>query len=146
MTRVRIVGKEDVDLRHELMMSETSREALSTYEMISTELENTVEVQTASIGSALAFLGDLSWYLIRYARYAEVLEPSVSEDEWLSRDVARKVYNRELEPEETREYFAIRGVKDGEILEPIYTRDPDVEYDIHDADRVIVTRITEEEF
>ncbi|MDY7080886.1 MAG: DUF5804 family protein, partial [Halobacteria archaeon] len=120
MTRVRIVGDEAYDLRYELVSSETSREALSTYELLESEIDNTVEFQTASIGSALALLNDLDWYLTRYGRWVEVRDESVSDEEWLSRELATRIYERELEPEETREYFAIRGVKDGETLEPMY--------------------------
>jgi len=84
VTRVRILGEEGYDVRGELVSSETSREALSTYDFLETPIENAVVVETATLGGALALLNDLDWYLTRYARAAEVLEPSVSEDAWLS--------------------------------------------------------------
>lgn len=146
MTRVRIVGKENYNLRYELITSPTSREALSTYDVLETDLENTVEVETASIGSALALLEDIDWYLTRYADFVNILEPSVSEDEWLSRELARELYERDIDPEETDEFYAVRGLEDGNVLEAMYVRGEPAEYDLHDVDEVIVTRISEDEF
>jgi hypothetical protein len=148
MTRVRLVGKDDVDLRYELVSSETSREALATYEFLPSPIENAVELETPSLGAALALLNDLNWYTVMYTERVEVLEPSVSEEEWLSRDLAHHIYEDRVSPDETREFFAVRGVADGEVLEPLYTRDEPGTYDLHDAeiDETIVTRITEEEF
>ncbi|MDY6779732.1 MAG: DUF5804 family protein [Halobacteria archaeon] len=146
MTRVRIVGDDDYDIRHELLSSATSSQALATYEFLETPIENAVELETATLGSALSLLNDLDWYLTRYADWVEVLEPSVSDDEWLSRDLATRLYERDLEPEETRGFYAVRGVKDGESLEPLYTRGSPSEYDLDETDFEVVTRISEDEF
>lgn len=146
MTRVRLIGKEEYDLREELRASDTSRRALSTYEFKYTPLENVVEVETATIGAGLALLNDLNWYVRRYCRAAELLDPEVSEEEWLSRDLARKLYETDMEPEETREYLKVRGVHEGVLLEPLYAREEPPEYDLAESEFTVVTRIDESEF
>lgn len=146
MTRVRILGKDEYDLRGELLTSETSREALSTYDFLETRIENAVVVETATLGGALALLNDLDWYLTRYARASEVLEPSVSEEEWLSRSLAESVYEGKVEVDETDDFYVVRGVRDGELLQPLYSRGEPAEYDLAETDFVIVTRLDESEF
>jgi len=149
VTRLRILGEDDVDLRGELLTSETSREALSTYDFLETRIDNSVVVETATLGGALALLNDIDWYLTRYARTAEVLEPSVSEDEWLSRRLAERLYEnreRDTEPDETDEFYVVRGVRDGELLQPLYSRGEPAEYDLAETDFVTVTRVNETEF
>jgi hypothetical protein len=146
VTRVRILGDDGYDVRGELVSSETSREALSTYDFLDTPIENAVVVETATLGGALALLNDLDWYLTRYARAAEVLEPSVSDDEWLSRRLAERVYEDRIDADGTREFYVVRGVKDGELLDALYSRNEPAEYDLADTDFVTVTRIDETEF
>ena len=146
MTKLRFVGKPEHNLRYELFSSETSKEALSTYEFLDTEIDNTLEIETGSLGSTLALLNDLSWYLRRYTQYVDLLEPSISEQEWISRQLAAKIYSREIEKNQTSRYYRITGIKNGELLEPLYVRDSPTEYDLHEKDSQIVTRIAEEEF
>jgi hypothetical protein len=71
MTRVCLVGKEDVELRYELVSRETAREALATYELTE-PYHNTVAVETVSLGGAVALLNDLNWYLVRFVDEALV--------------------------------------------------------------------------
>ena len=146
MTRVRVLGKDEYDLRGELLTSETSREALSTYDFLETRIENAVVVETATLGGALALLNDLDWYLTRYARASEVLEPSVSEDEWLSRRLAERIYEGKIDADDTDEFYVVRGVSDGELLQPLYSRGEPAEYDLAETDFVTVTRLDESEF
>jgi len=146
VTRVRVLGKDEYDLRGELLTSETSREALSTYDFLETRIENVVVVETATLGGALALLNDLDWYLTRYARASEVLEPSVSEDEWLSRRLAERIYEGKIEADDTDEFYVVRGVSDGELLQPLYSRREPAEYDLAETDFVTVTRLDESEF
>jgi len=146
VTRVRVLGKDEYDLRGELLTSETSREALSTYDFLETRIENVVVVETATLGGALALLNDLDWYLTRYARASEVLEPSVSEDEWLSRRLAERIYEGKIDADDTDEFYVVRGVKDGELLQPLYSRGEPAEYDLAETDFVTVTRLDESEF
>jgi len=110
MTRVCLVGDGDVNLQYELLSRETAREALATYD-IHEPFENSVGVETVSLGAAVSLLNDLDWYLVRFVEEAMVLEPSVSEDEWLSRDLARAVRDDELAPEETGRFIKLYGLE-----------------------------------
>ena len=148
MTRVCLVGSDDVDLRYELLSRETARAALSTY-ALSQPFENTVALETVSLGAAVALLNDLNWYLVRFADTALVEEPSISETEWLSRDLAIAVRDRELPPEETDQRLCVFGVDDDQLVEPMYVTRVDGEipgYDLRDVDDTVVVRVTAEEF
>ncbi|MFB6283833.1 MAG: DUF5804 family protein [Halobacteria archaeon] len=146
MTRIRLAGKPDYNLRYELFSSETSKKALSTYEFLETEIENTMELETGSIGSALALLNDLGWYLRRYTRFVDLQDSSVSDEEWISRQLASEIYGREVEKDDTDRFYRVIGVEDGKLLEPLYVRDSPTDYDLHEKDFQVVTRISEEEF
>ena len=148
MTRVCLVGAEDVELRYELVSRETAREALATYDLRE-PYENTVAVETVSLGSAVALLNDLNWYLVRFAEEALVFDPSVADEEWLSRDLAEAVRDGDVDPDETERFLKVFGVDDGALLEPMFvTRTgPDLPtYDLHEIDDTLVVRVTEEEF
>ena len=148
MTRVCLVGAEDIELRYELVSRETAREALATYDLRE-PYENTVAVETVSLGSAVALLNDLNWYLVRFAREALVFDPSVTDEEWLSRDLAEAVRDGDVDPDETERFLKMFGVDDGALLEPMFvTRTgPDLPtYDLHEVDDTLVVRVTEEEF
>lgn len=110
MTRVCFVGDEDVTLQYELLSRETSREALSTYDL-RRPFENSIAVRTVSLGAAMALCNDLQWYIVRFVDTVLVQDPSVSETEWLSRSLAEGLRNDELEPAETGEYLKIYGVE-----------------------------------
>lgn len=153
MTRVCLVGNDDVDLRFELFSRETSREALATYD-IDRPFENTIAVETVSLGAAVAFCNDLNWYLVRFVDDVLVREPSIDDEEWLSRDLATAIRNDRVEPEVTGEPLKIYGVErdhpaePGRLVEPLYARrvDGDVpEYDLRDVDETVVVRISEDE-
>lgn len=149
MTRVCIVGKSDVNLRYELVSRETARDALVTYDLTE-PFENTVALETISLGAAVSLLNDLNWYLVRFAGTALVLEPSVSETEWLSRDLAAAVRDDEVAPDDSGRFLTVYGVTDEEeLVEPMYvTRTghelPD--YDLREVEDTVVVRVTEEEF
>jgi hypothetical protein len=171
MTRVCLVGDEDVNLRYELLSRETSREALATYDLRE-PFANTVGVGTVSLGAAVAMLNDLDWYLARFVDEALVLEPSVSGDEWLSRDLATAVRDDELGPGETGRFLKVYGVEHPEeperdggsdtdeeagtesdrpprLVEPMLlarTGGTLPEYDLRDVDGTLVVRVTEAEF
>ena len=148
MTRVCIVGSEDVDMRLDLFEYETARQALKTYD-VQSPYQNTVAVDTVSLGAAVSLLNDLNWYLVRLADEAFVLDPSVSEDEWLSRDLAARVRDGDVPSPETDARLKVYGVVDGELVEPMYVtrvqgERPD--YDLRDVDDTLVVRVTDEEF
>jgi hypothetical protein len=148
VTRVCLVGSDDVDLRYELLSRETARAALSTYDL-SQPFENAIALETVSLGAAVALLNDLNWYLVRFADTALVQEPSISETEWLSRDLATAVRDRELPPEETDQRLCVFGVDDDQLVEPMYVTRVDGEipgYDLRDVDDTVVVRVTAEEF
>ena len=175
MTRVCLVGKADVNLQYELLSRETAREALSTYDLRE-PYENAVGVETVSLGAAVALLNDLDWYLVRFVDEAMVLEPSVSEDEWLSRDLAAAVRDDELAPGDTERFLKLYGLeppsgddadpvtgdataeastdpgggdRPRKLVEPMYvtrTGDGLPSYDLRDVEETLVERVTEAEF
>jgi len=131
------------------MAHEPASEALSTYD-IETPWDNTLCVETVSLGAAVSLLNDLNWYLVRYASDAWVREPSVNADEWLTRSLAEAVRAEELAPADTATYCRVYGVADGELRAPLYARRLDDEslpdYDLADVDDTVVVRVTEAEF
>ncbi|QCC52252.1 DUF5804 family protein [Halapricum salinum] len=170
MTRVCLLGDEDVNLQYELLSRETSRNALATYDLRE-PYDNAVALETVSLGAAVSLLNDLNWYLVRFVDDVLVLEPSVSEDEWLSRDVATAVRDNELTAEETERFLKIYGVAqqgtsggdDGDeradeeieqdrppkLVEPMFvTRTgPELpEYDLRDVEETVRVRVTKAEF
>ncbi|MDL5361025.1 DUF5804 family protein [Halalkalicoccus sp. NIPERK01] len=148
MTTVCIVGKPDVDVRFELLSRETAREALATHD-VSVPWENTISVETVSLGGAVSLLNDLNWYLVRFAEAAFVAEPSISDDEWLSRELAERVRDNETDPEETDRFLAVYGVEEGRLVEPMYVtrRDGEVPgYDLREVEETVVVRVAQGEF
>ncbi|UPM43111.1 DUF5804 family protein [Halocatena salina] len=152
MTRVCLVGRESHDLHTELVSRQTARKALSTYHL-ERPYANTVAIETISLGAAVSFCNDLSWYLARFAAAALVLEPSVSETEWLSQELATAIRDGTISPEEHTPHRVVYGVVSDEdgppcLVDPTYTTVTDgraPEYDQHDVDETVVVRITESE-
>jgi len=174
MAQVCLVGSDDVNLRYELLSRETARNALATYDLRE-PFENTLQVETVSLGAAVALCNDLNWYLVRFTDAAFVKVPSISENEWLSRDLATAIRDDEVAPDETGRFLMVYGViadadgaTDGEmddgdaaddrsgsddgpprLVEPmLLTRTGETipEYDLRDVDETLVVRVTESEF
>lgn len=148
MTRLCLVGGDDVELRYELVSRETARNALATYDLRE-PYHNTVALETVSLGAAIALLNDLNWYLVRFTEEALVLEPSVSEEEWLSRDLAAAIRENDIALEESERFLKVFGLEDGELLEPMFvtrTGHELPEYDLHEVEDTLVVRVTEAEF
>jgi hypothetical protein len=172
MARVCLVGNEDISLQYELLSRETSRNALAAYD-IEEPFHNSIAVETLSLGAAVALLNDLDWYLVRFVETALVKEPSVSEAEWLSRDLAMAIRDDEVSPTESGRFlkvYALEQVDDslasggdsgseasvsetGEtayrLAEPmLVTRTGETvpEYDLRDVDETLTVRVTESEF
>ncbi|WP_311171077.1 DUF5804 family protein [Halobellus ordinarius] len=149
MTRVCFVGAPDVNVQYELLSRETAREALSTYER-HTPFENSLAVDTVSLGAAVSLCNDLNWYLVRFVDLTLVREPSVAADEWLSRSLATAIRDGDVQPEETGELLAVYGLESGRPVEPMYvTRRPDgtvPAYDLRPVEETVVVRVTEAEF
>ncbi len=148
MTRVCLVGADDVELRYELVSRTTSHEALTTYDL-QEPYQNTVALETVSLGGAVSLLNDLNWYIVRFVADALVYESSISDQEWLSRALATRIRDNELPPDESGRFLKIYGVADNELLDPMYVtrtgRDLP-EYDLHEIDDTLVVRVTETEF
>lgn len=154
MTRVCLVGSDDHDLRTELLSRQTARKALTTYRL-ERPYANTVAIETISLGVAVSFCNDLSWYLARFADAALVLEPSISETEWLSQELATAVRDGEFSLEESMPHLMVYGVEDGEsdekprLVEPMYTTRTDgtiPAYDLRDVEETLIVRVTESEY
>jgi hypothetical protein len=148
MTRVCLVGDDDVELRYELVSRETSRDALATYDLAA-PYENSISVETVSLGAAVALLNDLNWYLIRFVSEALVFEPSVSDEEWLSRALATAIRDDELDHADSGRFLKVFGVDEGRLLEPMFVTRTGPElpsYDLHDVSETLVVRVTESEF
>ncbi|MDO9523771.1 MAG: DUF5804 family protein [Methanocorpusculum sp.] len=92
------IGKPGVDLYRTLSDSETSRHILRFYHPKETPWGVTFEV--ATISSGLAMASELRWYIMRYMK--EVLFEDTEHDVYLTRDLAREVY-------ETRSAALIEG-------------------------------------
>jgi len=148
VTRVCLIGSDESDLRYELLSRETARAALATYDL-SQPFDNSVALETVSLGAAVALLNDLNWYLVRFVDHALVQEPSISSQEWLSRELATQVRDRELPPEETDQRLCVFGVEGDELVEPMYVTRVDGEipdYDLRDVEETVVVRVSDEEF
>ena len=148
MTRVCLIGTDESHLRYQLLSRETARAALSTYDL-SQPYGNSVALETVSLGAAVALLNDLNWYLVRFVDHALINEPSISDTEWLSRDLATEVRDRERPPEETDQRLCVFGVEDNTLVEPMYVSRVDGEipdYDLRDVDDTLVVRVTDAEF
>jgi hypothetical protein len=149
VTRICFVGSEDVDVQYELLSRETAREALSTYQRYA-PFENSLAVDTVSLGAAVSLCNDLNWYLVRFVDITLVREPSISTEEWLSRSLAAAVRDGDVPPAETGERLAIYGVEEGRLVEPMYvTRGPDgtvPSYDLRPVEETVTVRVTGEEF
>jgi hypothetical protein len=158
MTWVCLIGSEDCDLRSALLSRETARDALSTYRL-DQPYTNTLALETISLGGAVSLLNDLNWYLVRYTDSAIVLESSISETEWLSRDLTNAIRDGAIDPEESDRYLMVYGIENHEkeeteqprqhLVEPMYvTRTGETlpEYDLRDVDETLAVRVTGEEF
>jgi hypothetical protein len=156
VTRVCLVGTDDVELRYELVSRETARDALATYELTE-PYANTVALETISLGAAVALLNDLNWYLVRFVEAAWVLEPSVSEDEWLSRSLATAIRDdeRDREADATGRFLKVYGVSEDDetgpprLVDPMFVArtGPELpDYDLRPVDETLVVRVTEAEF
>jgi len=148
VTDVLVLGSDDADLRLDLFGYETARRALATYDVRS-PYANTVAVDTVSLGGAVSLLNDLNWYLVRLADAAFVREPSVSETEWLSRDLAAKVRDGDVRAAETDAHLKVYGVADGALVEPMYvtrTQGEHPEYDLREVDETFTVRVSGDEF
>jgi len=146
MAQVCLLGEPESELRYELLSRETARDALSTYELRE-PYANSLALDTVSIGAAVSLLNDLNWYLVRFVRTALVQSDSVSETEWLSRELATAIRDGDVAPAETGELLRVYGVEEGRPQDPVFVeRDGDWTPEREGYDEVLVVRVTEAEF
>ena len=146
MAQVCLLGEPGSELRYELLSRETAREALSTYDLRE-PYANSLAVDTVSIGAAVSLLNDLNWYLVRFVRAALVQADSVSETEWLSRELAAAIRDGDVDPADTGELLKLYGVDDGRPENPVYVeREGEWTPEREGYDEVLVVRVTESEF
>ncbi len=104
---VLLIQPEGVDLYTTLLNSETSRDALRFYRP--DRLEYGIRIRTASLGSALALVSELRWYIQRYVD--EVLfEPE--EGIYCSFNLARQIYERDVKPTSPWRYRCLYRISD----------------------------------
>ncbi|MFW6384600.1 MAG: DUF5804 family protein [Halodesulfurarchaeum sp.] len=148
MTRVCFFGTSDSNVRADLLGYETARSALSPYDLAE-PFENSLAIDTVSLGAAISLLNDLEWYLVRVTESVFVREPSVSDTEWLSWSLAEAVRSGEVDPSDTDTYLKIYGLESGSLVEPMYVKRREGEipdYDLRDVSETVVLRVTPEEF
>ncbi|WP_435115389.1 DUF5804 family protein [Halolamina sp. C58] len=146
MAQVCLLGEPESDLRYELLSRETAREALSTYELRE-PYANSLALDTVSIGAAVSLLNDLNWYLVRFVRTALVQSDSVSETEWLSRELATAIRDGDVDPADTGDFLQVYGVEEGRPQDPAFVeREGDWTPEREGYDEVLVVRVTEDEF
>lgn len=146
MAQVCLLGNPESDLRYELLSRETAREALATYDLRE-PYANSLALDTVSIGAAVSLLNDLNWYLVRFVRTSLVQSDSVSETEWLSRDLATAIRDGEVAPDETGTFLKVYGVEEGEVEDPAFVeREGEWTPEREGYDEVLVVRVTEDEF
>jgi len=147
VTRVCLLGDPDVNLTYELLSRETARDALATYE-IEEPFENSVAVDTVSLGAAVSLLNDLNWYLVRFVDEALVREPSVSPT---SGSLATSPARCATAPSPRGDRSATEGVRArrrpaGRTLYVRRTQGETPEYDLRDVDETVIVRVSESEF
>lgn len=148
MTRVCLIGAEDVNLQYELLNSDTARAALSSY-AIEEPWDNTVSVNTVSLGAAVVLLNDLHWYVVRYTDDVILFDESISTSEWVSEGLARAIREDDRDPSDTGTLVKLYGVVDNALVEPMYVQRVDdalPEYDMRTVDDTLPVRIIEAEF
>ena len=149
MASVCFVADPESDPLERLMSFETAEQALSTYELAQ-PYTNALRLETVSLGAAVALLDDLSWYLRRTIEEAIILEPSISPDEWLSRELAKAVREELITPDETEPLLMVYGIDDGTLAEPMYAErrhDGSIPtYDLREVDDTLVVRVSENAF
>ena len=111
---VLLIQPEGVDLYTTLLNSETSRDALRFYKP--DRLEYGMRIRTASLGSALALVSELRWYIQRYVE--EVLfEPEAGV--FYSSGLARQIYERDVKPAHPWRYRCLYRISGDHLVDTI---------------------------
>lgn len=154
MTEVLVLGKGDGDIRERLLSYDAARAALSQYE-IQEPYADTLAVETISLGQAVALLNDLDWYLARVAEEALVREPSIDQEEWLTRPLAEAIRDSDIPPDGSGDHLKIYGIEEREVedapgrterhlVEPMFvtrTNRGIPSYDLRDVEETMIVRV-----
>ncbi|MDK2916014.1 MAG: hypothetical protein PWR25_571 [Euryarchaeota archaeon] len=112
---VLLIQLEGVDLYTTLLKSETSRGVLRFYQP--DRLEYGIRIKTASLGSALALISELRWYIQRYVD--EVLfEPGYGA--FCSSGLARQIYERAVMPAKPWRYRCLYRISGDHMIDTIW--------------------------
>jgi hypothetical protein len=110
--KVLLLPKEGVRLYRELLASETSRDALRFYRPAETPCG--IEITAATMGSALALIADIRWYVRRYMR-GVLFE--VSPGVYCSHRLAYELFfEREISLPESWDFRLVYQMKDGRVV------------------------------
>lgn len=112
---VLLIQSEGVDLYATLLKSETSRGVLRFYQP--DRLEYGIRIRTASLGSALALVSELRWYIQRYVE--EVLFEPV-EGIFCSSGLAQQIYERDVMPAEPWAYRCLCRIAGDRMIDTIW--------------------------
>jgi hypothetical protein len=110
--KILLLPKDGVRLYRELLASETSRDALRFYRPKETPCG--IEITAATIGSALALVADIRWYVRRYMRGALFeIAPSV----YCTHRLAYELYfEREISLPDSWDFRIVYRLKDGQVI------------------------------
>jgi len=110
--KILLLPKEGVRLYRELLASETSRDALRFYRPAETPCG--IEITAATMGSALALIADIRWYVRRYMR-GVLFE--VSPGVYCSHRLAYELFfEREISLPESWDFRLVYRMKDGRVV------------------------------
>jgi hypothetical protein len=142
---VLLIQPEGVDLYATLLKSETSRDALRFYHP--TRLAYGVLIRTASLGSALALVSELRWYIRRYVD--EVLFEA-QDGQFYSSTLARQVYERDIKLGSPWKYRCLYRIRESHLVDAIWMTGGSTQADYSDridpGDTVLEVWCTEEEY
>lgn len=148
MTTVCLVENDESSLPLDLYGYDTARRALATYDL-DEPWDNTVTLDTVSLGAAVSLLNDLNWYLLRLTSDAFVRDPSVSEHEWLSRPLAREIRDGHHDPDDAINRLRVYGVENGRLVDPTHVlrgTGEDGDYERSEYEDTVIVRVTQDEF
>ncbi|WP_292364320.1 MULTISPECIES: DUF5804 family protein [unclassified Methanoculleus] len=112
---VLLIQPEGVDLYATLLKSETSRGVLRFYQP--DRLAYGIRIRTASLGSALALVSELRWYIQRYVE--EVLFET-GYGAFCSSGLARQIYERDVKPASPWRYRCLYRIAGDHLVDTIW--------------------------
>lgn len=143
---VLLIQPEGVDLYATLLKSETSRKALRFYQP--DRLAYGMRIRTASLGSALALVSELRWYIQRYVE--EVLFEPAEGGVFCSSGLAGQIYERDVRPAAPWRYRCLYRISGDHMVDTSWMGEgttPEAYADrVEPGDTVLEVWCTEEEY